>query len=107
MVRIHVLEETTVHIVSLLLDDGAKLHQLVGNGLVGTLEDVDETISRVSLFCVQLKRICVSKDYLRSRVRLVLDSEHGDGLASLAGSTSSSNAVDVILDSERELWESS
>jgi hypothetical protein len=46
-------------------------------------------------------------DYLRSRVRLVLDCKHGNGLASLAGSASSSNTVNIVLNGERELWDSS
>lgn len=36
--------------MSLLLDDSAKLHQLVRNRLVGTPENVDETISRALAF---------------------------------------------------------
>lgn len=44
LVRIYVLEEAAIHIVGLLLDNSTKLHQLVRNRLVGTLEDVDETI---------------------------------------------------------------
>lgn len=44
MVGINVLEEAAVHVVRLLLDDGAELHQLVRNGLVGALENVDEAV---------------------------------------------------------------
>lgn len=52
LVRIRFLEEAAVHVVSLLLDDSTKLHQLVGNRLVGTLEDVDETVSHSLAFSV-------------------------------------------------------
>lgn len=45
LVRVDVLEEAAVHVVCLLLDDGAKLHQLIRNRLVSTLEDIDETVS--------------------------------------------------------------
>ena len=41
--------------------------------------------------------------YLRARVRLVLNSEESDSLAGLASSASSSNTVDVVLNSQREL----
>jgi hypothetical protein len=44
LVRIDVLEEAAVHVVRLLLDNGAKLHQLIGNRLISALEDVDETV---------------------------------------------------------------
>ena len=46
LVRIHVLKEGTVHIVRLLLDNCAKLEKLIRNRLVGTLEDVDQSILR-------------------------------------------------------------
>lgn len=42
--HVDVLEEGAVHVVRLLLDGGAKLEQVVGHGLVGTLENVDKTV---------------------------------------------------------------
>lgn len=42
-------------------------------------------------------------EHLRSRVRLVMFGEQGDGLAPLAGPASSPYTVDIILDREREL----
>lgn len=42
-VHINILEESTVHIVSLLLDGGAELEEILGHGLVGSSENVDET----------------------------------------------------------------
>lgn len=65
----------------LLLDSGAKLEQLIGHGLVGALEDVDQA----------------------ARVSLVLDGEEGVCLASLAGATSSADTVNVVFDGEGEL----
>lgn len=42
LVHVDVLEERSVHVVRLLLNSRAKLKQLVGHGLVGTLENVDK-----------------------------------------------------------------
>jgi hypothetical protein len=46
--HIYILEEGSVHVVSLLLDGGAKFEKLVGNRLVGALENVDQAATRTS-----------------------------------------------------------
>lgn len=98
LVHVDILEESTVHIVSLLLDSGSKLEEVLGDRLVGTLEDVYQAVKSKFLCNCSIMGLD-----LRARVCLVLDSEKGDGLASLASSSSTSNAVDVILNSQGEL----
>lgn len=44
---------------------------------------------------------------LLSRMRLVVLGKERDSVANLTGSTSTTDAVDVILNSKRELFESS
>jgi hypothetical protein len=83
--------------VSLLLDGGSELEEVLGHRLVGTSEDVDKAVECKSVVGVR------GYIYLRARVRLVLHCEEGDGLASLASSASSSNTVDVIFDGQGEL----
>lgn len=51
LVHVDVLEEGSVHVVGLLLDNGAELEQLVGDLLVGTLENVDKTMARLATPC--------------------------------------------------------
>jgi hypothetical protein len=41
--RVNIFVKGAVRVVALLLDSGAELHQLLGHGLVGGLEDVDQT----------------------------------------------------------------
>ncbi len=81
MRHVDVLEKGAIHVVRLLLDRGAKLEQLVGDGLFGALEDVDQA----------------------ARVSLVLDREESVRLARLACAAGSANAVDVVFDGEGEL----
>lgn len=97
--HVDVLEEGAVGVVGLLLDGGAELEELVGHGLVGALEDVDQSEGSVS-FCLGNYRL---RMHIRSGVSLILLGEEGDGLAGLAGTTCSANAVDVVLDREGEL----
>ena len=72
--------ESTVCVVSLLLHGGTELHEILGNGLVGALENVDQTSSE----------------------SLLVVSEESDGSAVLASTASTTDAVDVVLDSQRE-----
>lgn len=44
-----ILVESAVRLVALLLDGGAVLHQLLGHGLAGGLEDVDQSSREVLL----------------------------------------------------------
>ena len=44
-----ILVESAIGLVALLLNGGAVLHQLLGNGLTGGLEDVDESAGEVLL----------------------------------------------------------
>lgn len=48
-VHVDILEESAVHVVSLLLNGGAELEEIFGYGLVGTSENVDEPES-VSMY---------------------------------------------------------
>ena len=68
--------ESTVRLMGLLLDCSTKLQEILGNRLVGTLEDIDQTTSET----------------------LLVIGEESDGPAILACATSSANAVDVVLD---------
>lgn len=68
--------EGTVCVVSLLLDGGAELHEILGYRLVGSLENVDQ---------------CTSKS-------LLVVGEESDGSAILASATSTTDAVNVVLD---------
>lgn len=79
--HIHILEESTVHIVSLLLDRCAKLEEVIWNGLVGSTENVDEG----------------------ARVGFILNSEQSNCLASFACAAGSANSVDVVLNGKGEL----
>lgn len=81
LAHVDVLEESTVCAVLLLLDGGSKLQQLIRNGLVRGLQNVDQS----------------------ARVRLVVLGEQGDGLSSLAGTTGTADTVDVVLDGQGEL----
>lgn len=82
LVHIDILEECSVGAVCLLLDRGSKLHQVVGDGLICGPEDVDQF----------------------SRVRLIVLCKQGDGDTRLAGTSSTSDPVDVIFDGQRELY---
>ena len=42
--HIYIFEEGAICVVPLLLDSPAKLEQLIGDGLVGGLKDVDQTV---------------------------------------------------------------
>lgn len=42
LVHVDIFEERAIHVVRLLFDDGAKLEQLVGHRLVGTLENIHQ-----------------------------------------------------------------
>jgi hypothetical protein len=47
-VHVDILEESAVHVVSLLLNGGTELEEIFGYRLVGTSENVDES-ERVSM----------------------------------------------------------
>ena len=44
LVHVDILEEGAVHVVRLLLDNGAEFEQLVWDGLVCALENVDQSV---------------------------------------------------------------
>lgn len=94
----------------LLLDSRAELHELLGYGLVGLLEDVDQAVveSKVSVGVHMRKgtdrdESKEKKKYSRSRVSLVVLCEQRDGFALLARTACPADAVHVVLDGEREL----
>jgi hypothetical protein len=64
----------------LLLGVAAKLEQLVGNGLVGSSQNVDQS----------------------TRQMLLVLGEQGNGLSGLSGTTSSTDSVNVVLHGQRE-----
>lgn len=49
LVGVNVLVERAIGIVGLLLDGGAELEKLLGNGLLGGSEDVDEAVGQIWL----------------------------------------------------------
>ncbi|KAH0250750.1 ATP-dependent RNA helicase DBP3, partial [Aureobasidium melanogenum] len=72
--------ESAVCVVSLLLDSGSELHETLRNGLVGALEDVDQSTSKT----------------------LLVVGEEGNGSTILASTTSTTDTMDVILNSQGE-----
>lgn len=62
--------------MSLLLDSGTELHQVFRNGLVGSLEDVNQSTSET----------------------LLVVGEEGNGSTVLTSTTGTANAVNVVLD---------
>lgn len=48
LAHVDILEESAIGIVLLLLDSRAELHELLGYGLVGLFEDIDQTTKRIS-----------------------------------------------------------
>ena len=82
LAHVDVLEEGTVRAVRLLLDRGAKLHELVGHGLARGLQDVDEL----------------------ARVRLVVLGEQGYRATRLARAAGTADTVDVVFYRQGELY---
>ncbi len=84
----------------LLLDRRAKLEQFLWDRLIGRSQDVDKPSSGVSTVSLDVMEVGC---YLRPRVRLVVLSEQGDGLALLAGTSCPPDAMNVILNSQGKL----
>lgn len=82
--------------MGLLLDGGAELEEVLGDGLVRSLEDVDQTARRT--LDQERVRSFEGWKHLRSGVGLVLYGEKGDGLTSLPGTSSTSDTVNIVLD---------
>lgn len=68
--------EGTVCVMSLLLDGGAKLHEILRYGLIGSLENVDQPTSEA----------------------LLVVGEESDGSAVLTSAAGTTDTVDVVLD---------
>ena len=85
--------------MSLLLNGSAELEQLVRDGLLSSLEDINQPKELAHYHL----SFCCGLINLRSRVALVLSSEEGNSLTRLTGTTSSANSVNVILNRKRKL----
>lgn len=90
--------------MGLLLDGGTELEELLGHGLLGSSEDVDEA-GKKKLWLAWEKEIEAEKKMGNSRsgVGFVVLGKESNGLALLAGTASTTDTVDVVLDGQGEL----